>query len=97
MCEVDVAERKRPRQKRIVSGIKLPRDPVRPHPVEIVLNDLRIDEATRMKHHARANQLNRLLDLRGLGKLPHAREELERIDESAGPRRAAKQIAPGKP
>ena len=41
--------------------IELPFDPVRPDPIEVVLNGAGVDNAPRMKQHACAHQLNRLL------------------------------------
>ena len=70
------------------SGIELPLDPVRPHPVEIVLNRLRVDDAAGVKQHAGAQQLDRLGHLRRLGKAANPRQPQRGIGEAVGPRGA---------
>ena len=70
MSQVDMTERKRPRHKGGISGIELALHPVRPHPIEIVLDGLRIHQAPRMKDNASTKQLHWLSDFRRLREAP---------------------------
>jgi hypothetical protein len=70
MGQIYMAERKRARQKRIVSGIELPRHPIGPDPVQVVLDDLGVNQPSRVKHHSRTDEFDGFLNFGRLGKLP---------------------------
>ena len=91
MRQVDVAEGKRPRDERFVGGIELALDPVRPDPVEIVLDRLRVHETAGMKQHAGSQELERLGEFRGFSEAPNFRHQLERVEKTVGSRRPSDQ------
>ena len=82
-----MAERKSAGDKGIIGGVKLPFDPVGPDPIEIILDRFRIHQTTGMKQHAGSQQLNGLAHLGGLRKIPHLRQQGDRIQKPISPRR----------
>ena len=52
MSQVDVAERKRSWDERAVVRVELAFDPVRPHPVKVLLNGSGIDQPAGVKNDA---------------------------------------------
>jgi hypothetical protein len=92
--EVDVTQRKSPRYKRDVLGIKLALDPVRPDPIEIVLNGAGVDDPAGMKQHARAHELDRLLHFRRLREIANPRKPQCRIGEPVSPGRPLHDVFP---
>src|SRR4051812_45771926 len=82
MGEVDVAERKRAGDEGFVAGVELALDPVRPDPVEVVLDGLGVYEAARMEKHAGAKKLDGFGDLGGLGEAAHPRKQADRVEKT---------------
>ena len=88
MGQVDMAEGKGAWNERAISRIELSFNPVRPHPVEIILNGFGVDKAARMEEHTGSQQLEWLGDFGRLGKLSQLGQELDRIDKSVHSRQA---------
>jgi hypothetical protein len=84
MGQIDVAEGEGPGDERRVFGIELPFDPIGPHPVQIVLDRLGVEEASGMKLDSFSYQFNGLGNLGGLGKSAHLGHEGQRIQYPMG-------------
>ena len=54
------------RDKGIIFGIELAFDPVRPDPIEVVLNHTAVDKPACVEHDTGAQQFDRFTDLGGL-------------------------------
>ena len=72
MAEIDVRDREGARDEGGVARIELTLDPKRPRPIKIVLDDPAVDQATSVEDDASPQKLDRLGDLRGLGKAAQA-------------------------
>ncbi len=66
MSKIDMGDGERAGQKRAVGRVKLPLDPERPHPVEVMLNRLCIDQPSGVHDHAGTQQFNRFGHFRRL-------------------------------
>ncbi len=64
--EIDMGQQKRPRDKGYVERVVLALHPVRPYPVEIMLDGARVQDAPCMEGHPGPEHLQRLLDIHGL-------------------------------
>src|SRR5262245_59975733 len=86
MGQIDVGQRESTRHERWVGRIELPAHPIRPNPVEIVLDHTAVNEATRMHRDAGPQQLDRLGHFRGLSKALETSDQVDRIEESVAER-----------
>jgi hypothetical protein len=73
--EVDMGNRKGARDKGYVVRIELAFNPVGPDPVQVMLNDPTIDQATGVKYHAGPQQFDRFAHFGRLGKTVQPRQQ----------------------
>jgi hypothetical protein len=92
--QIDVTQRKRARNKRNILGIKLALDPVRPDPIEIVLDRAGVDDPAGMKQNARAHKLDRLLHFGRLREIANPGKPQRRVGKPIGPRRPLHDVFP---
>src|SRR5436190_22942124 len=97
MGQVNVAEGKCAWNKRAIGRIELPLDPIRPNPIEIVLNRLGIDQPPRVEEDPGPKKLDRFRHLGGFRELPEPAKKLHRIEESICPRHARGKESPRQP
>ena len=97
MREVDVGQRKRARNECHVARIELALHPIRPDPIEVVLNDASVQEPARMHRDAGAQQLDGMMDFGRLTELLQAREQREGVEEPVRSRHVAHDTLPRKP
>ncbi len=95
--QVDVGDGEGPGDEGFVAGIVLAFDPVRPDPVEVVLDGAGVEQAPGVEHHPGAQQLKRLFDGQGLAETLQSRQEADRVDQAPGFRQPADDLFPGKP
>jgi len=78
-------------------GIELTLDPVRPDPIQVVLEDPAVEKTPCMQHHPGSQQFNRLVNLGGLGESTETRQQGDRVKKPVSPGNAANDKSPGKP
>ena len=81
MAEIDMGNGKGPGDKGIVFRIELALDPVRPDPVQVVLDHAAVYQPACVKHHTGTQQFDRLAHLRGLGKAMQPGQQRNRVEE----------------
>jgi hypothetical protein len=95
--QIDMGNRKGPGDKGIVCRIKLSFHPVRPQPIQVMLDNPAVDETAGMENHSGPQQFNGFAHLGGLGKTMERSKQGDGIKKAMAAGSMAHQISPRKP